>query len=136
VPPSPTPLATKLGLRDGHRLALVHAPRGWSVPDLPDGVRVARRRPARANVVVAFFGRSADLRAEVEALSAVVAPGGALWLAWPRRAGGHVSDLTDGVVREAAIGVGLVDVKVAALDEDWSALRFVWRQSRRSPRPD
>ena len=54
-------------------------------------------------------------------------PEGALWVAWPRRAAGHQSDLTDTVVRREGLALGVVDVKVAAIDEDWSGLRFVWR---------
>jgi len=56
---------------------------------------------------------------------------GSLWIAWPRRAAGHISDITDNVVRNVALPLGLVDVKVAALDEDWSALKFVWRKKLR-----
>jgi hypothetical protein len=64
-------------------------------------------------------------------LGDAVFPDGALWAAWPRRAGGHDSDITDAVVREVALPLGLVDVKVAALDEDWSGLKLVWRKARR-----
>jgi hypothetical protein len=58
-----------------------------------------------------------------------------LWVAWPRRAGGHTSDITDNVVRGIVLPLGLVDTKVAALDQDWSALRVVWRRERRSAAP-
>ena len=57
-----------------------------------------------------------------------------LWVAWPRRAGGHQSDLTDQVLREVLLPVGVVDVKVAALDGDWSGLKFVWRRANRESR--
>lgn len=57
-----------------------------------------------------------------------------MWIAWPRKAAGHVSDLTDNVVRNAVLPLGLVDVKVAALDEDWSALKMVWRKELRGTR--
>jgi hypothetical protein len=58
-------------------------------------------------------------------------PAGALWVAWPRRAAGHRSDITDNVVREHALPLGVVDVKVAAIDDDWSGLRLVWRTENR-----
>jgi hypothetical protein len=58
-------------------------------------------------------------------------PAGAIWAAWPRRAAGHTSDITDNVVREHALPLGIVDVKVAALDEDWSTIRLVWRVDNR-----
>ncbi len=65
------------------------------------------------------------------AIAQAVFPDGAAWAAWPRRAAGHESDITDHVVRSAALALGLVDVKVAALDGDWSALKLVWRKERR-----
>jgi hypothetical protein len=58
-------------------------------------------------------------------------PGGALWIAWPRRAGGHRSDITDNIVREQALPLGVVDVKIAAIDNDWSGMRLVWRLANR-----
>ena len=119
----------KLGIRPGHEVALVGAPPGWPMAPLPDGVHMVRRRPARpVDVVVAFFRRYGDLEKSLSPLSGAITSDGALWLAWPRRAGGHTSDITDNAVRGAALPLGLVDVKVAALDEDWSALKFVWRK--------
>ena len=67
----------------------------------------------------------------VETLAARITPRGALWLAWPRRAGGHLGDITDNEVRRIVLPLGLVDTKVAALDDDWSGLKFVWRKERR-----
>jgi hypothetical protein len=129
-------LAAKLGVRAGARLALVHAPTGWWPGELPVGVRVARRRTAApADVVVAFFRRRGTLRDEVPALSRAIVPDGSLWVAWPRRAAGHVSDITDKDVRSVALPLGLVDVKVAALGEDWSGLKLVWRKERRHSLP-
>jgi hypothetical protein len=58
-------------------------------------------------------------------------PAGALWVAWPRRAGGHHSDITDNVIREQVLPLGVVDVKVAAIDDDWSGIRLVWRLANR-----
>jgi hypothetical protein len=129
---STTPLAKKLGVKSGHRLALVGAPAAWTVDDLPDDVRLVRRRsPTRSDVVVAFFNDAASLRREIEGLSGSIVANGALWVAWPRRAGGHSSDITDNLVRECVLPLGLVDVKVTALDEDWSALKMMWRKELR-----
>lgn len=136
APPAAVPLARKLGVKEGEVLALVGAPPGWSVPGLPESVHVVRRRPSgRVDVVVAFFRRGDDLAARVEILGRAVHPDGSLWVAWPRRAGGHASDITDDVVRGAALPFGLVDVKVAALDADWSGLKLVWRKERRASSP-
>jgi hypothetical protein len=87
-----------------------------------------------ADVIVAFVRSSGDLAQRLPDLAERIFPSGALWIAWPRRAGGHVSDVTDGVVREHVLPLGLVDVKVAAIDEDWSGLRVVWRVANRGPR--
>jgi hypothetical protein len=133
---SQTPLWKKLGVRPGDRLLLVGAPRAWSVADLPDGVesgsetfRDSASEPAE--VVIAFFAALAELREHVPLLARRIFPAGALWIAWPRRAGGHESDIRDQDIRDAALPLGLVDVKVAALDEDWSGLRLVWRRELR-----
>jgi hypothetical protein len=136
---SGTPLATKLGIKDGGMLALVDAPKAWSVPDLPDGVTVARgtaesrrRGNGLAAVDVALvFCRAAVEVAAVASLVGSLAAGSALWVAWPRKAGGHVSDVDENLLREVLLPTGVVDVKVAALDVDWSALKFVWRKENR-----
>jgi hypothetical protein len=82
-------------------------------------------------VVVAFVRQAKDLERVVPEVVEVLGPEDAFWVAWPRKAAGHVSDLGDDVVRRAALETGLVDVKVAALGEDWSGLRFVWRRQLR-----
>ena len=130
---SGTPLATKLGVKPGDRVVLRGAPATWAIEGVPDRVAVSSRFAARpADVVVAFFCDLARLRRDIVPLSARITTAGALWVAWPRRAGGHRSDLTDNLVREVALPLGLVDVKVAALDDDWSALKLVWRKDRRT----
>jgi hypothetical protein len=85
-----------------------------------------------ADVVIAFVRRAADLDEVVGKVSAVLGADDVLWLVWPRRAAGHDSDVTDNLVREVVLRTGLVDVKVAAVGEDWSGLRFVWRKERRA----
>jgi hypothetical protein len=127
-----TPLARKLGVRPGDVVALVGAPRGWTVPDLPDGARVRRSLGKGAEVVVAFVRRAADLEGVVTSVAAVLGPDDALWTLWPRRAAGHESDVTDNPLREVVLPTGLVDNKVAAVGEDWSGLRFVWRRELRA----
>jgi hypothetical protein len=126
---SSTPLAKKLGIKPGHRLALVGAPVGWAVPDLPEGVTAGT--PEGADVVLAFFRSFAELDAGIETLGRAVFPDGAVWVAWPRRAGGHESDITENGIRDVVLPLGLVDTKVAALDENWSGLKVVWRRERR-----
>jgi hypothetical protein len=140
---SGTPLAKKLGIKDGVVLALVGAPARWSVPDLPAGVKVRRVRSAPtgstrdtfvADVTVAFCRTSGDVVALVTAVESLPSTG-ALWVAWPRKAAGHVSDVDENLLREVLLPTGVVDVKVAALDTDWSGLKFVWRKENRRGGP-
>lgn len=88
-----------------------------------------------ADVILSFFRSAAELPARLPALASAIYPAAALWIAWPRRAAGHRSDITENLLRDQALPLGIVDVKVAALDEDWSALRFVWRVENRPAAP-
>lgn len=132
---STIPLAKKLGVVSGSALALLAAPTAWSVPELPPEVRLARggfssSAISGADVVVSFCRRMSD----VEKLASLVSSlphGSAMWVAWPRKAAGHASDITDNVLRDVLLPTGVVDVKVAALDDDWSSLKFVWRKENR-----
>ena len=127
---SGTPQARKLGLKPGLRVALDDAPPGWALDDPPGGLMPADP-DGGADVIVAFFRAAAEIAPRLPPLAERIRPGGAIWASWPRRAAGHSSDITDNVVREHALDLGLVDVKVAALDANWSALRLVWRVSNR-----
>jgi hypothetical protein len=124
------PLPSKLGIREGSTLALVHAPEGVIV-GLPAGVSVRYAARGQADVVVAFFTARARLAHECPRLGRMIFPAGALWLAWPKRASGLSTDISDKVVREVALPTGLVDNLVCAIDDTWSALRVVWRRERR-----
>lgn len=128
---SSTPQARKLGLKPGHRVRIDQPPEGWALDQPPELLMVHEAEPA--DVIVSFFRSAAELAERLPALAAGIFPHGALWIAWPRRAAGHRSDISENLLREHALPFGLVDVKVAALDEDWSALRFVWRVENRSP---
>jgi hypothetical protein len=81
--------------------------------------------------VLIVFVREAAALDRLEDLGRRIFPDGALWVAWPRRAAGHVSDVTENGIRDAVLPHGLVDVKVAAIDENWSGLKIVWRTERR-----
>ncbi len=122
--------AAKLGIRPGQRVHLYHPPPGWALADPPPGLSPAGDGGG-ADLIIAFFTTAGDMAAQLDGLARRVFPAGALWVAWPRRAGGHHSDITDNVIRSRALPLGLVDVKVAAIDEDWSGLRLVWRAARR-----
>ena len=124
------PQSAKLGLRPGQRVHLHHPPAGWDLADPPDGL-IDAGPDGPADLIIAFFGMRAEIAGELDGLARRIHPAGALWVAWPRRAGGHRSDITDNVIRSEALPMGLVDVKVAAIDDDWSGLRLVWRVENR-----
>jgi hypothetical protein len=126
---SGTPLPKKLGIRPGTRLGLIQAPDGFDgiLGELPDGVHVRRTVRGPLDVIVAFFGRRAELERRLPALRNGLEPSGGLWIAWPKRASGVASDLSDSVVRELGLAAGLVDNKVCAIDQVWSGMRFVYR---------
>ena len=124
------PQAAKLGLKPGQRVHLHNPPAGWELSDPP--ASLAGPGPdGHADIILAFFTRAGEIGEQIGDLARRIYPAGALWVAWPRRAGGHRSDITDGVIREYVLPVGLVDVKVAAIDDDWSGLRVVWRAENR-----
>ena len=135
---SGTPLARKLGIKAGAGVALVGAPEGFesTLSGLPDGVRIRRRLGgAPLDVIVAFFSRRSLLERRLPGLGAALDPAGGLWIAWPKRASGVETDVTDDVVRELGLAAGLVDNKVCAIDQVWSGLRFVYRlRDRTDPR--
>jgi hypothetical protein len=128
---STTPLAIKLGVKEDSTLALLHAPPTVTI-ELPTGVRARRRAQGRVDVVVAFYTRSARLERQIDAMSTLIFPSGGLWIAWPKKSSGVLTDLTDHAVREIALPLGLVDNKVCAIDETWTAMRVVWRLTRRT----
>jgi hypothetical protein len=134
---SAKPLWPKLGLGPGSEIVLIGAPERFSIAGAPVQLRLTRetgkgRAAAPAKCVIAFFDALAGLSERLPVLAERIFPDGALWIAWPRRAGGHESDIREQDIRELALPLGLVDVKVAALDEDWSGLRLVWRLERRA----
>jgi hypothetical protein len=131
---SNTPLAKKLGVKDGDALWLRHAPSKFQI-ELPPNATVRRRRNAQVDMIVAFFTRASDLASEIDELANVIFPSASLWIAWPKRASGVSTDLADTVVRDLALPLGLVDNKVCAIDETWSGLRLVWRLTRRNGAP-
>jgi len=128
---SGTPLTKKVGVKPEHVVVLLHRPNGWALPDLPPGATTVDELVPGPDIVIAFYRGAGELRDEVPALVDGLPKTSALWLAWPRKAGGHVSDITENLLREVVLPTGLVDVKVAALDQDWSGLKFLWRKDRR-----
>jgi len=132
-----TPLPKKLGITEGSTVALVGAPAGGAsagggvLGPLPGSVTIRHQARGRADVVLAFFTERRAFERRVEALGRMVFPDGGLWVAWPKRAAQVPTTMTEDVVREVALPLGLVDNKVCAIDETWTGLRLVWRRELR-----
>jgi hypothetical protein len=132
---SGTPLWRKLGIKAGNVVALLGTPPGWSIDGLPDEVVVRTRAQGPADVIVAFFDRRSKVERRLPTMLGAMRADGSLWIAWPRKAAGHESDISENDLRAIILPTGLVDTKVAALDQDWSGLKFVWRKELRSQLP-
>lgn len=130
---SDTPLPQKLGIKAGARAAWVRAPEGFAelLGELPEGVRIKARATAPVDVVVCFVTRRSQLERELPRLREVIRPAGAVWTAWPKRACGVPTDITEDVIRDVALPMGFVDVKVCAVTEVWSGLKLVVRKELR-----
>jgi hypothetical protein len=126
---SGTPLPRKLGIKEGSRVAVLSAPDDFdaTLGPLPDGVVVRRRLRGPLDVVVFFTTSRAKLERRIDVLRAALDPAGRLWVAWPKRASGVETDVTEDVVRGIALAHRLVDNKVAAVDATWSGLQLVIR---------
>jgi len=130
---SGTPLPRKLGIAAGQAVLLAGAERGFDLGPLPAGVTVHRRRSRdRYDVVLGFCPDRATLTSSFGGWKALLGPSGALWVAWPKKASGVSTDLGENDVREQGLAGGLVDVKICAVDQVWSALKLVYRLSDRS----
>jgi hypothetical protein len=126
---SGTPLVQKIGIKPGHRVVLRNHPPTFikDLGKLPEGAESVERLSGKANVVVYFTDKRSALEKDFGALSAALVPDGMLWIGWPKKASGRPTDLTEDIVRRVGLACGLVDVKVCAIDETWSGLKFVIR---------
>ena len=127
---SSTSQLKKLGIFSGTRIDLIGAPVDWAFETEPDGA-VYVTDNSSADVILGFARTAQQLEALVDTQADRIRPAGALWIAWPRKAAGHESDVTENLIRDVVLPRGLVDVKVAAIDTDWSGLKIVWRVENR-----
>jgi hypothetical protein len=134
---SGTPLAKKLGIGAGCRLHLRGAPANYGalVAPLPAGVRIVPRIGAGTDLIHIFATRRAQLERALRASLAGMRADATLWVSWPKKSSGLASELTEDTVRELSAPLGLVDVKVCAVDETWSGLKLVVRKAARADWP-
>jgi hypothetical protein len=130
---SGTPLAKKLGIRDGARVYASGAPANYRalLAPLPEGVRFAAKAGATTDLAHVFATRRAELARSLATLRKALAPDAVVWVSWPKKSSKVATELTEDTVRELALPLGFVDVKVCAVDETWSGLKLVVRKALR-----
>jgi len=132
---SGTPLPQKLGIKENHKVVILGAPAGFdkTLGSLPTGALVAKQLAGKdpIDVVIGFIKKQSELAPLIKQVRPRMAPAAGLWIAWPKKSSGVVTDMTEQVIRDVALPTGLVDNKVCAIDETWSGLRLVIRKENR-----
>jgi len=131
---SGTPLAKKLGIKDGMRLAALNAPKGYVswLEGLPPTAKVVSEVAKGAAAVHLFATERLKLERGLARLRTTIDQDGFVWVSWPKKSSGVATDITEDVIREVALPLGFVDVKVCAVNETWSGLKLVIRKSERT----
>ena len=130
---SGTPLAQKLGIKPGQKVATIDAPAGYRklLAPLPKGVSFTKKVAADVPFVHLFATKRETLEKELKRLRRLLADAGVLWVSWPKKSSGVATDITEDVIREVCLPLGFVDVKVCAVDETWSGLKLMIRRQNR-----
>jgi len=130
---SGTPLAKKLGIKENHTVLAVHPPANYRelLDPLPPSVRFVKTAGGETDVVHLFVSRKAELARSLEAYRSDLDPKAAIWVSWPKKSAKVPTDITEDVIREVALPLGFVDIKVCAVDEVWSGLKLVVRVENR-----
>ena len=133
---SGTPLAQKLGIKPGAKLYAAGAPQNYPslLAPLPEGVVLTRSISARVDLIHVFVTSRALLATELRRCVATMRPDAAVWVSWPKKAAKVPTDITEDVIRAEALPLGLVDIKVCAVDAVWSGLKLVIRKENRPTR--
>ncbi len=131
------PLAGKLGIKPGTTVVAIGAPANYRdlLDPLPDGAAVTTRRSAGSELIHLFTNSREELFAELARCVREIRQDGVIWVSWYKRAAKLPTEITEDTIREAAFPLGLVDVKVCAVDEKWSGLKLVIRRENRVSRP-
>lgn len=128
------PVVEKLGIKPGFFIFCAGAPAAYAdiVGPLPTGVTMAKAAKPPLDMVHLFMTEAKGLAARLRDYRKVIAPDGMIWVSWPKKSSGVATDLTDVVVRDTALPLGLVDIKVCAIDDTWSGLKFVIPRDQRT----
>ena len=131
---SGTPLPQKLGIKAGMRVIAIGVPENYRtlLGKLPDGVEFSNKPNIGAQFIHFFVTRRSDLEKQLPRLHKTLADDGILWISWPKKSARVETNVTEDVIRAVALPLGLVDVKVCAVDEMWSGLKLMIRRERRA----
>jgi hypothetical protein len=130
---SGTPLARKLGISEGSKVFAKNPPSDYAqlLASLPPGVKFEKTVTKSTDLVHVFSDRKAGLKTDLERLRTAIKSDGVIWISWPKKASKVPTDITEDTIRELALPLGLVDVKVCAVSEVWSGLKLVIRKELR-----
>ncbi|MBI3898005.1 MAG: DUF3052 family protein [Gammaproteobacteria bacterium] len=130
---SGTPLSKKLGIKSGIKLYVANAPRDYSqwLAPLPDEVAIVSRVSSDLDLIHLFTREKSELASALPKYKDKIKQNGAIWVSWPKKASKVATDITEDVIREVALPLGLVDIKVCAVDAVWSGLKLVIRKENR-----
>jgi Protein of unknown function (DUF3052) len=131
---SGTPLSKKLGLKAGQRVCAPGAPSNYRrlLAPLPDGIEFQARVTKTTGLVHVFTTSKAELAKSLVAWLKILAPDAVIWVSWPKKSSKVPTDITEDTIRAVALPMGLVDIKVCAVDETWSGLKLVLRKELRA----
>jgi hypothetical protein len=130
---SGTPLFKKLGIKDGFQICVANAPRDYVdlLSPLPSGVKISTKAAMSVDIWHFFTKSVEELRQRLPVMMSQIKRDGMIWVSWPKRSSKMPTDVTEDLIRDVALPLGLVDVKVCAIDEVWSGLKLVIRRENR-----
>jgi len=124
---SGTPLAKKLGIKEGFKIRLINSPEYYFelFTDLPENISILKDTKSKKNFIHCFVKQEKELHKNIPSLKNEILPNGIIWISWPKKASKVTTDVTEDLIRNLALASGLVDIKVCAVDEIWSGLKLV-----------
>ncbi len=133
---SGTPLPQKLGIKPGLMVVTINAPANYRrlLGQIPDSVTFSERLKSGSSFVHLFTSRRSEMQKKMSILRDKISDNGAIWVSWPKKSSGISTDVTEDVIREIALPLGFVDIKVCAVDETWSGLKLMIRRENRKSR--
>lgn len=134
---SGTPLAKKLGIKEGFNIRIVNQPDHYFdlFEDFPENINIRNEKKTKKDFIHFFTTQAKELNKDLFSLKKEIVPNGMIWISWPKKSSGMITDITEDVIRQLALAKGLVDIKVCAVDEVWSGLKLVIPVKDRNLKP-